>query len=222
MHNLCQIGTKPNLQLQSQGYNPSAPFLQAPHLTPSPPVMHSSITPFTTYGCPTGYTSSSLSPATTYVVVSGSSPKRAISSSDQYVAAVVQDAQGNSQHVTVAASAISTGGPSYVLPTTLAVPFAPINPMASHHSFGMTGAAQQFMTPMGPCGQTMTGLGPMALGGQAGGFSAMGLGLSSTLGVTQAGYNLLPRAPPTLVPSIHVNVQDKAHCIGPPTNVRIY
>lgn len=221
MHNLTHLCTKPNLQLQSQSFNPSAPYPQAPHLTPSPPVIHSSITPFTTYGYPSGYSSSSLSPATTYVVVSGSSPKRAVSPSDKYVAAVVQDAQGISQHVTVAASAISTGGPSYVLPTTLAVPFAPVNPMAPQHAFAMSSAAQHFMSPVGPYGQTMAGLGPMAMGAQAGGFSAMGLGLSSTLGVTQAGYNLLPRAPPAMIPSIHVNVQDKAHCISP-SNVRIY
>lgn len=219
---LTHICTKPNLQLQSQPYHPAASYLQPQHITHSPPVIHSSITPFTTYGHPTGYASGSLSPATTYVVVSGTSPTRAVSPSDKYVAAVVQDAQGNSQHVTVAASAISTGGPSYVLPTTLAVPFTPINPMASQHAFAMGGSAQHLINPFGPYGQTMTGFGG-ALGlGSAGGFSTMGLGLSSNFGVTQAGYNLLPQAPPTMIPSMHVNLQDKAHCVVPSTNVRIY
>ena len=222
IHNLTRICTQPNLHMQSQPFNPSSAYLQTQHLTPSPPVIHNSITPFTTYGFPTGYTPASLSPATSYVVVSGSSPKRAVSPSDKYVAAVVQDAQGNSQHVTVAASAISTGGPSYVLPTTLAVPFTPLNIMTSQHAFAMGTAAQHFINPMGPYGATLAGLGPMTLGGSAGGLSAMGLGLSSNFGITQAGYNLLPRAPPAMIPSIHVSVQDKAHCVAPSTNVRIY
>lgn len=221
--NLTHICTKPNLQVQSQSYHPSASYLHPQHVSCSPPVIHSSITPFTTYGCPPGYASAgSLSPAAAYVVVSGSSPKRAVSPTDKYVAAVVQDAQGNSQHVTVAASAISTGGPSYVLPTTLAVPFAPLNPMATQHAFAMNNSAQHIITPLGPYGPTMTGFGG-ALGlGSAGGFSGLGLGLSSNFGVTQAGYNLLPQAPPTIIPSIHVSLQDKAHCVGPATNVRIY
>ncbi|KAL3133083.1 hypothetical protein ABBQ38_006985 [Trebouxia sp. C0009 RCD-2024] len=220
--NLTHICTKSNL-VQSQPYHPSAPYLHPQHVSCSPPVIHSSITPFTTYGCPPGYaTAGSLSPAAAYVVVSGTSPKRAVSPTDQYVAAVVQDAQGNSQHVTVAASAISTGGPSYVLPTTLAVPFAPLNPMATQHAFAVNGSAQQFIHSLGPYGQTMTGFGG-ALGlGSAGGFSAMGLGLSSNFGLTQAGYNLLPQAPPTIIPSIHVNLQDKAQCMGSATNVRIF
>lgn len=223
LQNLTHICTKPDLQVQSQPYHPSASYLQPPPQHISPPVIQSSITPFTTYGYPSGYASaSSLSPATAYVVVSGTSPKRALSPSDKYVAAVVQDAQGNSQHVTVAASAISTGGPSYVLPTTLAVPFAPINPMAPQHAFAMNGSAQHIIHPLRPYGQTMSGFGG-ALGlGSAGAFSAMGLGLSSNFGVTQAGYNLLPQAPPTMIPSIHVNLQDKAHCVAPSTNVRIY
>ena len=225
LQNLTHICTKPNLPMQSQPFHPPSSYLQpAPqHISPSPSVIHSSITPFTTYGYPSGYASAgNLSPATTYVVVSGTSPKRAVSPSDKYVAAVVQDAQGNSQHVTVAASAISTGGPSYVLPTTLAVPFAPMNPFATQHTFAVNGSAQHLIHPLGPYGQTMTGFGG-ALGlGSAGGFSAMGLGLSSNFGVTQAGYNLLPQAPPTMIPSIHVNLQDKAHCVVPSTNVRIY
>ena len=219
---LTHISTKPNLQVQSQPYHPPASYLQPPqHISPS--VIHSSITPFTTYGYPSAYApAASLPPATAYVVVSGTSPKRALSPSDKYVAAVVQDAQGNSQHVTVAASAISTGGPSYVLPTTLAVPFAPINPMATQHALAMNGSAQHVIAPLGPYGQTMTSFGG-ALGlGSAGGLSAMGLGLSSNFGVTQAGYNLLPQAPPSVIPSVHVNLQDKAHCVVPSTNVRIY
>ena len=225
LQNLTHICTKPNMQMHSQPYHPPSSYLQpAPqHISPSPSVIHSSITPFTTYGYPSGYASAgSLSPATTYVVVSGTSPQRGVSSSDKYVAAVVQDAQGNSQHVTVAASAISTGGPSYVLPTTLAVPFAPMNPLATQHAFAMNGSAQHIIHPLGPYGQTMTGVGG-ALGlGSAGGFSATGLGLSSNFGVTQAGYNLLPQAPPTMIPSIHVNLQDQAHCVVPSSNVRIY
>lgn len=226
LQSLTHVCSKPHLQVQSQPYHPPSSYLQAPsqHVSPSPSVIHhNSITPFTTYGYPSGYApAGSLSPATTYVVVSGTSPKRVGSPSDKYVAAVVQDAQGNSQHVTVAASAISTGGPSYVLPTTLAVPFAPINPMATQHAFAMNGSAQHIFTPMGPYGQTVPGFGG-ALGlGSAGGFSATGLGLSSNFGVTQAGYNLLPQALPTMIPSIHVNLQDKAHCVVPTPNVHIY
>ncbi|KAA6427556.1 MAG: hypothetical protein FRX49_02219 [Trebouxia sp. A1-2] len=199
--NLTRVCTQPSIHLQTQSYNPSPTYINAQHLTPSPTVIHSSITPFTTYGYPSGYTSGSLSPATTYVVVSGNSPKRSAGPSDKYVAAVVQDAQGNSQHVTVAASAISTGGPSYVLPTTLAVPFTPLNPMANPmaHSLAATqqtvafgGAAQHVLTPGVTYAHSMAGLGPMGLG-SAGGLSAMGLGLSSTFGMTQAGYNILPR-----------------------------
>ena len=209
--------------MQSQPYHPPASYLQPSPQHISPSVIHSGITPFTTYGYPSGFApAGSLSPANAYVIVSGTSPKRAVSPSDKYVAAVVQDAQGNSQHVTVAASAISTGGPSYVLPTTLAVPFAPINPMARQNAFAMSGSAQHIITPLGPYGQSMTGFGG-ALGlGSAGGFSTMGLGLSSNFGVTQAGYNLLPQAPPTMIPSIQVSLQDKAHCVVPSTNVRIY
>lgn len=210
--------------MQAQSFAPSTSYVQAQaqHIAPSPPVIHSSITPFTTYGYPTGYASGSLSPATAYVVVSGSSPKRAVSPSDRYVAAVVQDAQGISQHVTVAASAISTGGPSYVLPTTLAVPFTPLDPMATQHAFAMSGSTQHIITPLGPYNQGMPGLGPLGLTGSAGGYSAMGLGLPGNFGLSQAGYNLLPRGPPTMIASIQVNMQDKSQCIGPSTNVRIY
>ena len=232
--NLTRVCTQPSICLQTQSYNPSPTYINAQHLTPSPTVIHSSITPFTTYGYPSGYTSGSLSPATNYVVVSGNSPKRSAGPSDKYVAAVVQDAQGNSQHVTVAASAISTGGPSYVLPTTLAVPFTPLNPMANPmaHSLAATqqtiafgGTAQHVLTPGVTYAHSMAGLGPMGLG-SAGGLSAMGLGLSSHFGMTQAGYNILPRVPftmaPSMVPSLQVNPQDKAQCTGSSTNVRIY
>ncbi|DBA97261.1 TPA: hypothetical protein ACH3X1_015008 [Trebouxia sp. C0004] len=237
-HNLTRVCTQPSIHLQTQSYNASPTYINAQHLTPSPTVIHSSINPFTTYGYSSGYTSGytsgSLSPATTYVVVSGNSPKHSAGPSDKYVAAVVQDAQGNSQHVTVAASAISTGGPSYVLPTTLAVPFTPLNPMANSmaHSLAATqqtiafgGTAQHVLTPGVTYAHSMAGLGPMGLG-SAGGLSAMGLGLSSNFGMTQAGYNILPRVPltmaPSMVPSMQVNPQDKAQCIGSSTNVRIY
>lgn len=233
--NLTRVCTQPSIHLQTQSYNPSPTYINAQHLTPSPPtVIHSSITPFTTYGYPSGYTSGSLSPATTYVVVSGNSPKCSAGPSDKYVAAVVQDAQGNSQHVTVAASAISTGGPSYVLPTTLAVPFTPLNPMANPmaHSLAATqqtiafgGGAQHILTPGVAYAHSMAGLGPMGLG-SAGGLSAMGLGLSSNFGMTQAGYNILPRVPltmaPSMIPSMQVNPQDKAQCLASSTNVHIY
>lgn len=226
IQSLTHICTQPNIHMQTQSYTPSPTYLQAQHLTPSPPVIHSSITPFTTFGYPTGYASAgSVSPATTYVVVSGNSPKRSAGPADKYVAAVVQDAQGNSQHVTVAASAISTGGPSYVLPTTLAVPFTPLNSMAhamptQQIAFGNT--AQQFIAPVGPpFGPSMAGFGPMSLGA-GGGLSSLGLGMSSNFGLTQAGYNLLPRMPPTMVPSIQLNLQDKPHHVASSTNVRIY
>jgi hypothetical protein len=63
----------------------------------------------------------SLAPTTTYVVVGGQSPRHP-SSRDAYVAAVVQDVQGKSQHITVPASAICTGGPSVVLAASTGVP----------------------------------------------------------------------------------------------------
>lgn len=229
-HNLKRVCTQPKIPLQTQTFHPSPAFIHAQHLTPSPPVIHSSITPFTTYGYPTGYPSGSLSPATTYVVVSGTSPKQSAGPCDKYVAAVVQDAQGNSQHVTVAASAISTGGPSYVLPTTLAVPFTPVNPMANpltvaQQTLAFGGNAQHLLTPGLAFAQSMGDLGHMGLGSAAG-LSAMGLGMSSNFGLTQAGYNLLPSGPPAMVPSIipnmQVNVPDKAQCIGHSANVRIY
>ncbi|KAL0023031.1 hypothetical protein WJX79_002094 [Trebouxia sp. C0005] len=123
---------------------------------------------------------------------------------------------------------------SYVLPTTLAVPFTPLNPMANPmaHSLAATqqtvafgGAAQHVLTPGVTYAHSMAGLGPMGLG-SAGGLSAMGLGLSSTFGMTQAGYNILPRVPltmaPSMVPSMQVNPQDKAQCLASSTNVRIY
>ena len=206
--------------------------MHAPHLTPSPTVIHSSITPFTTYGYPSGYSSGSLSPAAAYVVVSGS-PRGSAGPADKYVAAVVQDAQGHSQHVTVAASAISTGGPSYVLPTTLALPLTPManpmvnsmaNPMATHQTLAFGNSAQHILSPAVAFTQNMTGLGHMGCLGPPGILPAMGLGMSSNFGLTsQAGYNLLPRVLPTMVPSIHhINVHDKAHCVAPSTNVRIY
>lgn len=115
-----------------------------------------------------------------------------------------------------------------MLPTTLAVPFTPLNPMANPMAtqtiaFGSGG--QHIMTPGVAFAQSVNGLGPMSLGA-AGGLSAlglgMGMGMSSNFGMTQAGYNLLPRGPPTMVPSIQVNMQDKTHCLPPPTNVHIY
>ena len=185
--------------------------------------MHgTSLAPFTTYsGFPGSFPhSSTLQQATTYVVVSGTSPKRAASPSDKYVAAVVQDAQGNSQHVTVPASAISTGGPSYVLPATSTIPVNPMAPFLGPQTIGFGTSPQHSFLQPNPFLQTLPGMGSMLGGPNV--WPSMGLSLPAPFGITQPALNAMQRFQTTpLLPSMHV-VQDKSHCVSATGNVRIY
>lgn len=218
--NLSTISTQTAGHLPAQPFKHSPTYLATQHVTPAPTLVHSaSLAPFTTYGGFPGSFShaTSLPQATTYVVVSGNSPKRAASPSDKYVAALVQDAQGNSQRVTVPASAISTGGPSYVLPATTAIP---ANPMTSFigPQCGFGTAPQHSFLPSNPFAQPVAGMGSMF--GMPGVWPSMALNLPAPFGMTQPALNAVQLQAP-LLPSLHV-VQDKSHCMSATANVRIY
>lgn len=220
--NLSNISTQTTGHLQAQPFNHSPTYLAAQHVTPAPTLIQgTSLAPFTTYGgFPGSFPHSTTLPqATTYVVVSGTSPKRAASPSDKYVAAVVQDAQGNSQRVTVPASAISTGGPSYVLPATTAIPTHPMTSfIGPQNVFGT--APQHSYLQANPFAQPLAGMPMGSMLGVSGVWPSMGLNLPTPFGMTQPALNAV-QIPAPLLPSMHV-VHDKSHCMSATANVRIY
>ena len=180
------------------------------------------LAPFTTYGgFPGSYPHApSLQAPTTYVVVSGNSPKRAASPSDKYVAAVVQDAQGNSQHVTVAASAISTGGPSYVLPATSTIPVTYPAPFLGQQTLGFGAAPPGAYVQSNGFAQPFPGMAPLLA--TPGAWPGMGLSLPTTFGISQPALSGVQRFQSPLLPGVQLNMQDKTHCVTAASNVRIY
>lgn len=218
--NLSNISTQTNGHIQAQPFNHSPTYLATQHMTPAPTLMNgTSLAPFNTYGgFPGSFPHSSALQPTTYVVVSDS-PKRAASATDKYVAAVVQDAQGNSQHVTVPASAISTGGPSYVLPATSTIPVNHMGPFLGPQTIGFGTLSQHSFLQPNAFAQPMAGLGSML--GVPGVWPSMGLSLPAPFGIAQPASSAMQRFPAPLLPSMHV-IPDKSHCVSATANVRIY